>query len=364
MHWDTRTDAGDDGFDPKNDVWPRALVSVAITLRTLGSLTEKVPLSVGDHSSSRISKMMQLLARPAASDAARPVTDNPNATKLTKTPDALIAARTATRRARGKVTIDKLTATLNKDKYGSGNDNNGSRVSSEPEAGPCRLEVADESVYFLGILEIAIHNIRHRTLFRCGGGKNPLGAPATRHADEALAIDRGTEPSVDPFDPRKPQNPMYRQAPIHNLAPAFQYRFRSAALEGDYLPPETPVMGTVEQTIGGRRPLPVMPMPLDIPPLEQSGRPPSHLVYVELFQGGPTSQFMSALVRDPRYVAGLFIQVFGVPNFVPYELYERRFTNSEQPDHWGPKQYNDLENYHNADHYDSDDDGDGDDEEP
>ncbi|RYP56135.1 hypothetical protein DL770_010847 [Monosporascus sp. CRB-9-2] len=115
--------------------------------------------------------------------------------------------------------------------------------------------------------------------------------PATRRADEALGIDRGTEPPYNPGDVRKPQNPMYRRAPIHELAPSFQYRFRSAALDQDALLPETPVMdnprlsrpwpsqhvlpsvevaespmpspilGTIEQTTGGRRSVSVVPLP-------------------------------------------------------------------------------------------------------
>ncbi|RYP74534.1 hypothetical protein DL769_004002 [Monosporascus sp. CRB-8-3] len=290
--------------------------------------------------------------------------------------------------------------------------------------------------------------------------------PATRRVDEALKLDRGTEPPYNPGDARKPQNPMYRQAPIHNLAPSFQYRYRSAAFGDEGMPPETPVMdnprlprpylpipgvmksiekspapviGTVEQ-FGTRRSISMTPgpgsgdtssfMPTPSPAfavrtpritdrlpgpytsqgisalprvkldetdellehwdkhavmaritskhfemlgamsiafplgpaegrylkwritganfweaanaqspiakmLVSKGKPKMNTVFVEINRAGPAGQFMSLLVKDPRYVNGLFIQAFGVPNLVPCELCERRHCGSETPDQSG-----------------------------
>ncbi|RYP11828.1 hypothetical protein DL767_011443 [Monosporascus sp. MG133] len=62
---------------------------------------------------------------------------------------------------------------------------------------------------------------------------------------------------------------------------------------------------------------------------------PSYPVFVEIFRAAPLGPFMAALSKDPRYVTGLFIQVFGAPNVVPCELCERRHRTSEVPDTTG-----------------------------
>ena len=53
------------------------------------------------------------------------------------------------------------------------------------------------------------------------------------------------------------------------------------------------------------------------------------LVYLEIFIGSLFSFFLKRLYYDPRYTFALYVQYFGLPNEIPYKLYEKKFINSE-----------------------------------
>lgn len=62
--------------------------------------------------------------------------------------------------------------------------------------------------------------------------------------------------------------------------------------------------------------------------MHNSSRDPNS-IYVELTDGGPIGHYIMHLINKPRYVAGLFIQAYGVENEVPCRVCEQRFVKSD-----------------------------------